>query len=404
LIVCWALYDLANQFFALNVISVYFPRWLTLEKGAPEIFYSVAFAASMIIVGICAPLAGTISDIQRRKKIYLIIFTLLSVVFTLVLGFIDNVYLALVCFVVANFGCQIAIVFYNALMVDIAPSERMGLVSGIGRMFAYAGAILALYWSKPIIIAYGYSSTFILTAAAFFLFALPAMIFLKEESSPAAKSLRSLLNRGTVIKIYVKIRQAFAGDTQFKEIRLFLLAFFFCLCALQTMTLFMSIYASEVFGLGETQVIDLIIYSTVFAVIGSVVSGALCDRFGNKNTMIGVFALWMLALLGGAFLAPPFQWVLGAMIGFALSSTWVVARAWAVHLVPKESIGEIFGLFNLVGYVAGVVGPLFWGMMTLWLASLGVWKYRLSLLSLTFFIALAFYFLLKIPRGIRRNA
>ena len=403
LIICWALYDVANQFFALNVISVYFPRWLTLEKNAPEIFYSIAFAVSMILVGVMAPVMGVISDIQQRRRRYLIVFTLLSVVFTFLLGFFDNLFFALVCFAIANFGCQIATVFYNALLVKVAGKERLGLVSGLGRMFAYCGAILVLYLSKPVIAAYGYRATFILTAIAFLLFSLPAMIFIKEEKPKEDIKLLALLTKDRFYQIFRKIINTFSGKTHFKEIRLFLLAFFFILCAVQTMTLFMSVYADKAFHLSEAGIIDLIIFSTLFAILGSIISGVMCDRVGCKNTMIGIFILWFAAFIGGAFLGQPYHLLVGAMIGFALSSTWVVSRAWAIRLVPPENVGEIFGLFNSVGYLAGVVGPLYWGMMLLGLSHLGEWGYRFTLLSFIVFIAVAFFFLLKIPKGINRQ-
>ena len=38
IVLSWAMYDLANQFFVLNIVSMYFPRWLTMEKGVPETF------------------------------------------------------------------------------------------------------------------------------------------------------------------------------------------------------------------------------------------------------------------------------------------------------------------------------------------------------------------------------
>ena len=74
-VLSWALYDLANQFFALNVISLYFVRWVTLEKKSPEIFYSIAFGISMFFVAILAPILGTISDIRGKRKVFLIYFT-----------------------------------------------------------------------------------------------------------------------------------------------------------------------------------------------------------------------------------------------------------------------------------------------------------------------------------------
>ncbi|MCK4463684.1 MAG: MFS transporter, partial [Candidatus Omnitrophica bacterium] len=117
LILSWASYDLANQFFALNIVSLYFPRWLTIERKSPEIFYSLSFGVSMLLVAVCAPILGTISDIMARRRAFLIFFTLLSVIFTMVLGLSTNIFLGLIFFAIANFGCQGAIIFYNALMV-----------------------------------------------------------------------------------------------------------------------------------------------------------------------------------------------------------------------------------------------------------------------------------------------
>ncbi len=398
LIVCWAFYDLANQFFALNVISVYFPRWLTSQKQAPAVLYSLAFGASMVIVAVLAPVLGTISDLQKKKKSYLTVLTLLSVVFTILLSRTEDLPVALFCFVVANIGCQLAIVFYNALLVRVAEARRLGFVSGVGRMFAYMGAILAMLLSKPLIARYGYSSTFLMTGVAFFIFALPALIFIREPRPSRAEPFISFLNAENLIPIWEKLKSVFRKSTEFAEIRRFLIAFFYGLCALQTVMLFMSVYAGEAFGLTETAIVDLVIFSTLFAVAGSILSGVISDRVGTKRAMVGVFVLWFVSFLAGAFLKAPFHWLIGALVGFALSSTWVVARAWVVRLVPEDNIGEIFGFFNLVAYVAGVVGPLYWGGMLLVLSPFGPWRYRLALLSLVVFIILAFYHLIKIPK------
>jgi len=102
LILSWALYDLANQFFALNVVSLYFVRWITLERQAPEILYSIAFGISTFFVAISAPVLGAISDISSRRKPFLIYLTLLSIIFTMVLGVSQNILLGLLFFMIAN--------------------------------------------------------------------------------------------------------------------------------------------------------------------------------------------------------------------------------------------------------------------------------------------------------------
>ena len=141
LILAWGLYDLANQFFALNIVSLYFVRWVTIEKGVPEVLYSISFGISTFLVAVSAPILGAISDMTGRRRPFLVCFTLLSVIFTMLLGIHQNVFLGLLFFAIANFGCQGAIVFYNALMVNIAPKDKIGLVSGFGRMLGYSGAI-----------------------------------------------------------------------------------------------------------------------------------------------------------------------------------------------------------------------------------------------------------------------
>ncbi|MCX7661771.1 MAG: hypothetical protein N2Z79_03705, partial [Candidatus Omnitrophica bacterium] len=100
LILSWALYDLANQFFAVNIVSLYFVRWVTIVKETPEFFYSISFGVSTFMVAIASPILGAVSDFSQRRIPFLIFLTLLAVVFTISLGLVDNVYLALVFFAI----------------------------------------------------------------------------------------------------------------------------------------------------------------------------------------------------------------------------------------------------------------------------------------------------------------
>ncbi len=383
LVLSWALYDLANQFFALNVVSLYFPRWLSLEKKVPEIFYSISFGLSMFLVAISAPFFGAVSDIRGGHRAFLVYFTLLSIIFTMALGFTASIIFALIFFAIANFGCQGAIVFYNALMVKVAPQERMGFVSGLGRMFGYTGAILALYLTKPVVLKFGYKSTFILTGILFLLFSLPCMLFVKEGK--AKEKIGSI--------------HFFKFDS-FKSIELknFLKAAFFGLCAINVILLFMSVYVSKVFGLTESEIINLIAFSTIFAILGSIVSGFISDYVGPRRALIGTFFLWGVSLLAGALLSSSFRFLIGALAGMSLGATWVIARAFVIKLTPQDRIGEAFGLFNMVGYLSGIVGPFFWGVAVLHLSSFGEWGYRIALLSLTLFMAIGFVFLARLEK------
>ena len=393
-IVSWSLYDLANQFFALNIVSLYFPLWLSKMKVAP-IFYSITFGVSVFCVAFFAPLFGTIADIGGRRKPFLIYFTLLSIVFTFGMGLFTNVALVLLFFGVANFGCQAAVVFYNALLVDVAPRERLGLVSGFGRAFGYLGAACALLFAKPVVLRMGYQPTFLLTGLMFLLFALPCMVFVRQEAREKG-SLNELLGRKSLKTIFSRLRRTLIESYKFEDLRNFLKAAFFGLCVVHSAILFTSIYIAKVFKVSEAEISNIVLFSAVFALIASLVAGLISDRFGYKRSLVGVFILWGITFLLGGTLRPPFQWLIGALAAISLGSTWVISRALIVRLVPKEKVGEVFGLFNLVAYLSAIVGPFIWGLIVWAFSSYEEFAYRLACLSSIVFVAVGTIFLLRL--------
>lgn len=404
LILSWSLYDLANQFFALNIISLYFVRWLTIERGAPEIFYSLSFGISTFFVAVAGPILGAVSDILNRRKPFLIYLTFLSIIFTMILGISNNIFVAAVFFAIANFGCQTAIVFYNALMINVAPKHKIGLVSGLGKMLGYTGAIIALYLIKPIVLKSGYRATFLPTGILFLIFALPCLVFVKDRNSfKQSVNTISFFNKDKIREIFNNLKAIAFDSHNFVGLSDFLKGSFFGLCTVNTIILFMSVYATRAFHLTEIQIINLITFSTFFAIFGSIVSGFISDYVGAKNSLIAVFILWITCLLLGTIVtATELYWLLGALVGISLGATWVVSRALAIRLIPEQRIGEVFGLFNLVGYLSGIVGALFWGLILLFLSRFGEIGYRIALLSLNIFLILGCIFLLRIPKVLKR--
>ena len=135
--------------------------------------------------------------------------------------------------------------------------------SGLGRMFGYCGAILALYITKPVVLKMGYQAAFLLTALFFLIFALPCMIFVKEKQKNRA-SQKISIREGMSLTVN-RVREI----CKVKGFINFLLASFSVVSAVSTIMLFMAVYTGKVFALGEGEIIDLIIFSTFFAVFGS---------------------------------------------------------------------------------------------------------------------------------------
>ena len=394
----WAMYDMANQFFVLNIVSLYFVRWVMIEKQTLDIFYSITFGVSTFFVAIAAPILGAVADENRRYRPFFIYFTLLCILFTMLLSVVDNIFLALFFFAIANIGCQTAAIFYNALMLTVSPKNRIGLVSGLGKMLGYLGAIIALIFTRSVAAERGYHAVFFLTGVLFFIFSLPALIFIKDEHPARKISLRIFLKKETTPQIFKRLKGTLLSAGKFSGLGDFLKAMFFGLCMINVCMLFMSVYIIRVFKLGDVEIIDFIAFSAIFALAGSIISGILSDRLGYKWSMIIVFLLWILCILGAGLLDVPYQWLIGALGGVSLGATWVVSRALVINIIPREKIAEVFGLFNLVGYLSAIVGPVIWGIAVLRLAPLGALGYRISLLLLLPFMVIGMVFLMRIRK------
>jgi UMF1 family MFS transporter len=319
------------------------------------------------------------------------------VVLTAALGLRDNVWLNLIFFAVANFGCQAAVIFYNALLVEVSPRGKLGLVSGIGRAFAYSGAILALYLIKPIVVSSGYRAAFLPTAALFLVFSLPCLIFVRDSIAKEKAGFPTLLKSNNLRKKLGGLIQSARSTYALSGMSDFFKASFFAMAAVNTILLFMAVYATKVFGLGEGTIIHLIAFSTIFAILGSLLSGALSDYFGNIRALVAVFFLWIACFLFGALARSTWSYYfIGALVGVTLGATWAVSRSLVASLIPREKMGAAFGLFNLIGQLAAIVGALFWGTLLLFLSRFGEIGYRFTLFSLNIFMAFGMVFIVRL--------
>jgi UMF1 family MFS transporter len=145
------------------------------------------------------------------------------------------------------------------------------------------------------------------------------------------------------------------------------------------------------------QVTSLLLFSTVFAVVGSVVFGALCDGVGPKKTLLAVLVVWFVAIvLAAGAVGAWMLFVAGPFVGVALGGMWTVGRVMLVALSPPEKLGEFFGLFSLAGKVSAVFGPALTAAL-LFAFGAGAVGYRLAIGSLAVIMAAGIFFLLRVP-------
>jgi MFS transporter, UMF1 family len=383
----WCLYDFANTIFSMNVISLYFALWVTVDHDGQDILYSTALSLSMLAVALSVPVFGALSDTTGKRRAPLIGLTLLCIFSTGLIGTTDHLWTGLILFMVANYGYQSALVFYNGMLPSISQGSHVGLVSGYGVALGYLGSIIGMLMVKPFVESGGRSSAFLPTAGLLLLFSLPCFLFVKDRETRSVPFFRIKEAFNTLKKTFLRARQY---HTLFR----FILIHFLVLDAVNTIIAFMSIYASKVIGFDDGQIIKFLISSTVGAMIGSLIIGILVKRKGTIWSYWLVLGLWIVSLsLAAVSQSESLFWLVGPIAGVGMGGVWVVSRAFIVELSPPEKVGEFFGLYGLAGKAASILGPMLWGGVVWALNTTGTLKYRVAVtVLLGIVIAAAFLF------------
>jgi UMF1 family MFS transporter len=405
----WVLYDFSNTIFSVSILTVFFPLWVEGEVGGGAWLVNAATAVSALLVFFTAPILGAVADLRQRRVPYLVVLTLISVLLTALLDVAGGILVGVALFVAADLTYQSAIVFYNALLPGVAAGRGAGKVSGYGTAAGYVGTILALIFLtffvsdaatvRSILGPLGgwvetggeqNQNAFLPTAVLYLAFSLPAFFFVPDPAVRAPRPVALGVAYRDVVSTVKNLRR-YAG------LGTFILATILYMDAANTAVSNMALYGREVFGMGSTQVRNLLLFSTVFAVVGSAASGFATDRVGPKKTLLAVLALWLVSIsLAAAAPAPWTLFLAGPLVGIALGGTWTVSRVMLVALSPPEKLGEFFGLFALAGRFSAVLGPAVTAVLLLVLGR-GATAYRISIGSLAVIMALGFFFLSRVP-------
>jgi len=390
-VLSWGLYDFANTLWALNILSLYFHPWVTQVNGAPQIYFFGILSASMLAVAATCPMLGAVSDRFGRRIPFLAVLVVVCVVLTGMMGQVGGLTAALVFLAIANFAYQSANVFYDSLLPTVSLEENRGQVSGLGVALGYVGSIAGILMIGPFESRWGPGATFLPTAVLFLLFALPCFLMVKEPTTGVPWSFHFIKDGYT--QLFLTLRQF----RRHANLLRFIGARFLYVDAINTLLLVMAPFVRKVLDFEGDQVRLLLIISTTFAVLGSLLYGWLVDRIGPKRTLTIVLLQWMVVFIAAAatFHGPVFYGI-GALAGIALGGTWTADRAFLTRLAPPEQMGEFFGLYQLAGRFAAVIGPLVWGGTLLMLEGLGDLSYRIAILVLLVNVVLGFLVLMTV--------
>lgn len=398
----WTLYDFANSI-VMIVFFLYFSQWLVIEKGVPDFWYNMIFAAGSLILLCTAPILGSIADKNGKQQNYLNWITVLTFFSFLGVGLITlffsgKVFLAVLFFLLANYLYQFSFVFYNALLHKIAPPEQWGRISGIGQSGNWLGQIAGLLITLPLasgavylIGEAGRAQTFLPATILFFVLALPMLLFFKlpKQTQPMPK----IDLRGEYKDYWSKFKELVNEP----NMGLFLLSYFFFNDAIITAANNFPIYLEKVFAVPDKTKSIILLSILATSAIGAFCTGFVADKIGIKKILLIVLGSWVF-IFPALALTSNFKlfFVFTVLMGFMYGATWTVTRATMTKICPKEKLNFGFSFYTMAERVSTLVGPLAWGGIVYLLGGFGSGAYRASVSFMAVFVIIGIFLLRKI--------
>jgi UMF1 family MFS transporter len=372
-IISWSFFDFANTAFSVIIVTVIYSKYFTNNvAGGTKWLWGLAVSISMILAAMLSPPMGAIADVSRNRKRFLLLFTLISVICTALMFFVQkgDILLGMVLFIFANVGFEAGLVFYDAFLPNLTSKKNFGRVSGYGFAMGYVGALVVLLivmillpdQSDPTYYFY-IRFSFVIAALFFLLFSIPLFVFVSEPKID--NPLKKGIIKSGIEKSFETLKALFIRN-EYPSVKKFLLAFFLYNDAIITIIAFASIFATNILKMSDAEIIYFFVIVQSTAVAGSFIFGIVSDHIGPKKTITITIIIWLVVIIGAYFVSTVSEfYVIGLLAGLSIGSSQSCSRSLMALLTPKDREAEFFGFYDgLFGKSSAVVGPLFYGIIS----------------------------------------
>lgn len=374
-VLAWAAYDWANAAFATTVMAGFFPTFFRQYWSAggdvttPTVRLGLANGIAGFLVAALAPLLGVLADRAARRRQFLLAWTLLGALATGALFWVGKGEwpAALLLFVLGVMGFNGAIVFHDALLLQVATPGHYNRVSAYGYGLGYLGGglLFALnvlmtaqpHWFGLASVADAVRWSFIDVAAWWLLFSLPLAFWVGEPAAAGAQ-------HGSEPTLVSALRTAWrdlattlrAARTQ-RELWLFLVAYWLYIDGVNTV-IKMAVDYGLALGLPATSLLKALLLTQFVAFPAALVFGWLGTRHGARNGIL----LGLLAYMGVSLGAMRLETVngfflLAVVVGLVQGGVQALSRSLFGQFVPEGKSAQYFGFYNMLGKFAAVFGP-----------------------------------------------
>ena len=360
----WVLYDVGNSAFTM-MVSTIFPIYFNFLAGNAGIsdvdylaYWGYATSICTLLVAILGPTLGAVADTKNFKKTIFCIAMGVGVFGCILLGFLSSWIWFLGVFVLAKTGYSASLVFYDAMLTDVTEPDRMDTVSSHGYAWGYIGSCIPFIACLGIVLGAG-SLGIGMQTSMILAFIITALWWL-FSSVPLLRSYQqkyfSEAGEHVVRNSFKRLGRTFVELTREKHIFVFLMAFFFYIDGVYTVIDMATAYG-QALGLDSTGLLLALLVTQIVAFPAVLIFSRLTKRVPPERIIticiaayfcIAVYAYWLDSQLD--------FWTLAVLVGMFQGTIQALSRSYFAKIIPAEKSGEFFGIYDICGKGASVIG------------------------------------------------
>ena len=392
----WVLYDVGNSAFTMMVSTIFPIYFNSLASGAGIsdvdylAYWGYATSICTLLVAVLGPTLGAVADTKNFKKIVFTAAMGVGVAGCILLGFLSSWLWFLGVFIIAKTGYSASLVFYDAMLPDVTEPERMDAVSSHGFAWGYIGSCIPFVMCLGLVLAADFIGigtrtamllAFVITALWWLCSSLPLLRSYRQRYYVESKT-------HMVRDSFRRLGHTFVELVKDKHIFVFLLAFFFYIDGVYTVIDMATAYG-QALGLDSTGLLLALLVTQIVAFPAVLFFSRLVKRVRAENIItvciaayfcIAVYAYWLDSQID--------FWILAVLVGMFQGTIQALSRSYFAKIIPAEKSGEYFGIYDICGKGASVIGTALVSFLSQVTGSV---NFGVSALSVMFLIGLALF-------------
>lgn len=368
----WIFYDIGNSAFTLlvtTILPIYFSslaQKADLSSQEYLSYWGYAVTISTLIVAILGPMLGSIADGKNMRKKLFLYSLLIGLIPSLIFPFMPTWSSFLLAFVVSKVGYNASLIFYDSMLIDVTTEDRFDQVSSHGFAWGYIGSCIPFILSLVSIMALpklgvstGLAMTlaFLINGLWWLLWSLPLLGSYKQIHYKDKRTTNLIVN-------FKELHKTLKTIINQQVVFFFLLAFFFYIDGVYTIINMATAYGQSL-GLDSTGLLLALLVTQIVAFPSSLAFSYLSKKVLNSKLIsVAIFFYGLIALFAVQLDQLWEFWVLAVCVGLFQGGIQALSRSYFAKIIPKDQSGEYFGLYDIFGKGASILGTFLISFIT----------------------------------------